>query len=195
VFDQIGVDTEEDFGYLGSLDILFVDSKWMVVEECEIVKHARFGKWPIPLIYAIKEVWAESVASIRELSVEFECAKHLRRVSDVIILHKVDALLDISQREDFVGEKLVDVVLALTVVIFRFVTSFCLYDIVDGLLFIDVGLLGSLEIYFWVEEVGAKHDFNVVHQIQNLVFLVVEELLGAGSELEILSFSLGFAVN
>jgi len=103
--------------------------------------------------------------------------------------------LNISQRKDFVGEKLVDVVLALTVVSFRFVASFYLYDIIDGLLFIDVGLLGSLEVDIWVEEVGAQHDFNVVHQIQNLVFLGVEELLGAGSELEILSFSLGFAVN
>jgi len=54
--------------------------------------------------------------------------------------------LDISQREDFVGEKSIDVFLALTKVMFRFVASFCLYDIVDGLLFIDVGLLGSLEI-------------------------------------------------
>ena len=102
--------------------------------------------------------------------------------------------MDISQREDFVGEKSIDVILALTKVMFRFVTSFCLYDMVNGLLTISIGLLGSLEIDFWVEEVGAYHLFDVVHQIKNPVFLLVEVLLAAGSELEWLSCFLDFAI-
>jgi hypothetical protein len=77
VFDHICVDTEEDFGDQGSPDVFWVDSEWMVVEECEIVKDARLGEWPVPLANSVKDIWAESVASIRELTVEFECAEHL----------------------------------------------------------------------------------------------------------------------